>query len=379
MFKALLLAIVVGVGAANISSPNLVDRANDSPSKECCIKDRCPRTAQQSAVTAYCSSYLKVPKTATKTVTTCSTTTILSTSITATVTVAGTTTTSIITGCQLPATATTTASASQTPTGGDSSVPAPEGKRDAESETHERRDDALSKPSCLSSHRTLQDISSVCSCLSLRPQTTKTTTSTDVKTINKTVKSAATVTGGPSTTTVYQAPANPTFAIVNDAGDIFRALCGQRRRALMSRQADNCQIDQIQFYTNSTSIETRVVNFVLNGADGLDGTLFLSSTAQAGQNMGVPTVANRKGGAQDYVVRNDPASPNSASLTPLTCSISFKSADGTCPLDCQPSGDDSDVNQSQNQDDSGTWYLGPAGAVSSNTFNNFAVSAELID
>lgn len=69
--------------------------------------------------------------------------------------------------------------------GGDASAPQPEGRVVEVNELEERSPPAVSKPSCLESHKARSAISSACKCFSIKPSTK---TVTDKKTVTRTIK-----------------------------------------------------------------------------------------------------------------------------------------------------------------------------------------------
>lgn len=395
MLKTFLLATIAGVGAANIPAAGNVERSANSQSYLCsAVKKKFAQAKQLPAVSAYCSSYLNIPKTATKTVSKCTTVKATSTVYTATVQKPASVVTEVITGCARP----TTTAASQ-PSGGDSAAPAPEGKRDVERQLEKRY--FQPKPGCLAAYTKSRDISAACSCLGLKPRATTTTTVYSTKTSTQVVKvsliitrtrvdslltalqTASTITGPPITTTVFSLGPAPTFAVANEVGGylIFAEPTEQKRSEsglghdLLGREAQNVKEIRSGFqppiFVGQEFQFDDAILFKLNNPGGLSGEIQVvdvkrasSSTTPNGRVLVAPTT-------DDGLVQYDrPASPR---LTPLTCSISFEPLDGTCPLDCQVVGS-TDENQRQGTSTSGSWNLGPPGAISETTYKTFVVT-----
>ncbi|CAK1364354.1 hypothetical protein CB0940_08050 [Cercospora beticola] len=373
MFKTLLLATVVGAGAANIP---LEERGNSPPSYQCSsVNKKCSQAKQVSSVSAYCSSYLKVPKTATKTVTKCQTTTAYSTIYTKTVTKPATTTaTTTITGCAYP-----------------SRIPAREPveggtrKRDAEPDLDKRYGYPVQKPSCLSSYKKSSEITSACKCLSLKPKTTQTTTVTTTKTVSKPYKTESTVYDEPSTKTVYEIPPNPTFAIAR-ADNPYEFLQNPAGGGIDKRIESGLGSGKESgsglplFAAPGAITLDDAILFQLNNAGGLNGEIRIVDSgmggSRTGQGLGVNKYPQQGQPPDNNPVNFTPVSPPASPLlTPISCSISQNAADGTCPIDCEvPELAGEDVNQQFEGSD--LWFLGPAGTTSDQTYITYAVTKE---
>ncbi|PPJ57960.1 hypothetical protein CBER1_09418 [Cercospora berteroae] len=376
MLRTLLLAAAAGVSAANIPSADIVERSNNPPSYLCSSSNKkCSQAKQLASVTAFCSSYLNVPKTATKTVTRCTTSTKTNTQVTGTVTKPASIVTTTVTGCVRPA---ITPASGGEPVG--NSSPAAPSKRDAEQHAEKRHGSGLQKPSCLSDFKKPAEISAACGCLSLKPKPTKTVTTTRTETATRNVRKATTVTGPAVTSTVYAPPkSQPTFVIARDNGEaVYAPDSGQRRKrgTVFVRPPIELQ-GPPEFRDESYRPIDRSVLFKFQEpSDSLSGTLYALDLRNNGGGPGanlLPGIKAQPDSAessqQDF--RVEFTFPESPTLTPITCSISHSTVDGTCPLDCQAL-TTGDTNQELEGSDN--WFIGPPAAVSSATYDLFAVT-----
>ncbi|GIZ45124.1 hypothetical protein CKM354_000830600 [Cercospora kikuchii] len=297
MFKALLLATVAGVGAANGPAPasELIARNNYPPSYLCSnVNKKCSGNKAKASVTAYCSSLLKVPKSTTtkKSTVYCTTT---KTTVVATITKPASVVTSTV-SCAAPAT--TPPIDDEPPEGGDE-TPDPEVKikRDANAPKG-YGPNIVHKPSCFSSYTKSAQLTSACKCASIKPRTTTVTSTVKVtREAKSTVSVTSTVTT--DTSTIY---AVPTFGIVNEDDQYLR------------KGAEKSTRSGVAFGEQDSA-----VLFELNEAGVL--------VSEEGE---VAVELFRDDGNPEIYLRAP--SPTEKALT---CSISYEATDFTCPLVCQ--------------------------------------------
>lgn len=319
MFKALLLATVAGVGAANGPAPasELIARNNYPPSYLCSnVNKKCSGNKAKESVTAYCSSLLKVPKSTTtkKSTVYCTTT---KTTVVSTITKPASVVTSTI-SCAAPA---TTPPIDDEPTEGGEETPDPEAKIKRHANAPKGYGpNTVHKPSCFASYTKSAQLTSACKCASIKP---KTTTVTSTVKITKEAKFTVSVRSddskrsdsfadlGSQVTSTVTADATttyvvPTFAIANEDDQYLR--------------------------TGTDKATRSGVAF-----DEEDAALFFELT-EAGvlvsENGEVAVEPFRDEGDPEIYLEG-PGSPLLENQTPLTCSISFQATDFTCPLVCQ--------------------------------------------
>ncbi|KAI5361239.1 hypothetical protein Slin15195_G123520 [Septoria linicola] len=237
----------------------------------------------------------------------------------------------------------------------------------------------IAKPSCLSAYKNTKSISSACSCFSIKPKATTTTTVTKQKTDTTVIKTDTTVTA--TATTTFVRGTDLPFLVADYNVNFFDyGIQGKGEQSGIARDV---------FGTNSISTESRAVLFALNAASGRLTTVDAENEFRNGQvavqytNPNDPE-AELRGIETSRVVIADPDNVGFATqFTPITCSISQNPVNLTCPLTCGVQR--GDVNQvgTVGGGRRGTsltpWYLGQIGEKSSDPYVTYAVSRTVVE